>query len=154
MERNPFDQFDAPSGASSTGQNVFDQFDQPDEIVTLPAVQAAKPDFSEVASSWDSTAELPCNAPGRWLGQYGGRQVLQGAGGLLGAVGGDAFNHHVVDPIRRRLHQPTEEDIATGGTASFRLPRIAVSASRLRMSWACSGPRQRRSALFQTLAKG
>lgn len=114
MERNPFDQFDAPSGASSTGQNVFDQFDQPDEIVTLPAVQAAKPDFSEVASSWDSTAELPGNALGRWLGQYGGRQVLQGAGGLLGALGGDAFNHYVVDPIRRRLHEPTEEDIATG----------------------------------------
>ena len=43
MERNPFDQFDAPSGASSTGQNVFDQFDQPDEIVTLPPYRPPNP---------------------------------------------------------------------------------------------------------------
>lgn len=133
MASNPFDQFDAvaPSGGASPAStidasgNPFDQFDQPDGIVTLPVVQAEKPDFSEVTSSWDSTAQRPGNAVGRWLGEYGGRQVLQGAGGLLGAIGGDAFNHYVVDPIRRQFHEPTAEDRAAGRdgfvpTASYR----------------------------------
>ncbi|SLM24881.1 hypothetical protein [Stenotrophomonas indicatrix] len=126
MANNPFDQFDGPAqDLASSGQNVFDQFDQPDDIVTLPTVQAERPDFSDVTSSWESTADQPGTAVGRSLGQYGGRQVLQGVGGLLGAIGGDAFNHYVVDPVRRRFHVPSEEDIAAGRdsfvpTASYR----------------------------------
>ena len=113
MERNPFDQFDAPSGASSTGQNVFDQFDQPDEIVTLPAVQAAKPDFSEVASSWDSTAELPGNALGRWLGQYGGAKSFKALAAF--SVPLAATLSTTMSWIRfGAACRPTEEDIATG----------------------------------------
>ena len=40
--------------------------------------------------------------PGRDLA-YGARSVLQGAGGLLGAVGGDAFNNYVANPIARAV---------------------------------------------------
>lgn len=34
---------------------------------------------------------------------YGARSVLQGAGGLLGAVGGDAFNNYIVNPVARAV---------------------------------------------------
>ncbi|MHC2115326.1 hypothetical protein ACYPJF_07460 [Stenotrophomonas geniculata] len=34
---------------------------------------------------------------------YGARSMLQGAGGLLGAVGGDAFNTYIGNPIARTL---------------------------------------------------
>jgi len=117
--------------AVSTGEggggpvNPFDQFDDSTEITTLPTVQALPPDFSGVTASVDSTADLPGNAIGRFLGEYGGRQVLQGAGNVLGMIGGDAFNHYVVDNVRRQFHQPNAEDVATGRdsfvpTASYR----------------------------------
>lgn len=145
MANNPFDQFDndpgaaalpvpqpqskvmAVSGGVSGGHssNPFDQFDDSAEIPTLPTVQALPPDFSGVTASVDTTADLPGNAVGRFLGEYGGRQVLQGAGNVLGMIGGDAFNHYVVDNVRRQFHQPTAEDVATGRdsfvpTASYR----------------------------------
>ncbi len=145
MASNPFDQFDNDPGAASlpvprpqagvmavsTGEggggpvNPFDQFDDSTEITTLPTVQALPPDFSGVTASVDSTADLPGNAIGRFLGEYGGRQVLQGAGNVLGMIGGDAFNHYVVDNVRRQFHQPNAEDVATGRdsfvpTASYR----------------------------------
>lgn len=34
---------------------------------------------------------------------FGARSVLQSAGGLLGAIGGDAFNNYVVNPIARAV---------------------------------------------------
>ncbi|HDS1140081.1 TPA: hypothetical protein QDZ75_004157 [Stenotrophomonas maltophilia] len=34
---------------------------------------------------------------------YGARSVLQGAGGLLGAAGGDAFNNYIVNPVARAV---------------------------------------------------
>jgi len=34
---------------------------------------------------------------------FGARSVIQGAGGLLGAVGGDAFNNYVANPIARQF---------------------------------------------------
>lgn len=145
MASNPFDQFDNDPGAASlpvprpqagvmavsTGEgggdpaDPFDQFDDSAEITTLPTVQALPPDFSGVTASVGSTADLPGNAIGRFLGEYGGRQVLQGAGNVLGMIGGDAFNHYVVDNVRRQFHQPTAEDVATGRdsfvpTASYR----------------------------------
>jgi len=71
------------------------------ESATPPA------DFSGVTSSVDSTAFG--NAPDGWkygAGRdlaFGARSVIQGAGGLLGAVGGDAFNNYVANPIARQL---------------------------------------------------
>lgn len=145
MATNPFDQFDQVPGSvavqapqpntsgvmvaagakDGSPSNPFDQFDSKDEIPTLSTVQAVRPDFSGVTASVDTTADLPGNAVGRFLGQYGGRQVLQGAGNVLGMIGGDAFNHYVVDNVRRQFHQPTAEDVATGRdsfvpTASYR----------------------------------
>jgi hypothetical protein len=64
-------------------------------ITDLPQVNALPPDFSQVSATVDSTAAgrqadgwMP--GVGRDLA-YGARSVLQGAGGLLGAIGGDAL---------------------------------------------------------------
>lgn len=43
------------------------------------------------------------NAATRFLGEIGGRQVLQGAYGLYGALGGDALNEYVLSPIDRAI---------------------------------------------------
>jgi len=42
--------------------------------------------------------------------------VLQGAYGLYGALGGDALNHYVLDPLDRALFQPERKlsDLVTG----------------------------------------
>ncbi|WP_435013018.1 hypothetical protein [Xanthomonas arboricola] len=53
------------------------------------------------------------NAVGRFLGDIGGRQVMQGAAGLYGALGGDALNHYVLDPIDRAAGWGTV--LGTGG---------------------------------------
>lgn len=51
----------------------------------------------------------PAASPDGWqpgMGRdaaFGARSVIQGAGGLLGAVGGDAFNNYVANPIARQL---------------------------------------------------
>lgn len=76
-------------------------------ITDLPAVQAERPDFSEVSSAVDSTADGR-QADGWMPGAgrdfaFGVRSALQGAGGLLGAVGGDAFNNYVVNPVARAV---------------------------------------------------
>lgn len=56
------------------------------------------------------------NAVGRALGQVGGRQVLQGAYGLYGALGGDLLDHYVLGPIDRTLGtEGTAFQIGTGG---------------------------------------
>lgn len=55
------------------------------------------------------------NAFTRALGEVGGRQVLQGAAGLLGAIGGDAFNHYILEPIGLhdgRTYRQTASDLA------------------------------------------
>lgn len=64
-------------------------------IPTLPTVQAERPDFSTVTSSVDSTASG--RQPDGWkagVGRdlaFGARSAIQGIGGLIGAVGGDAL---------------------------------------------------------------
>lgn len=62
-------------------------------------------DFSDVTSSVYSTADGR-QADGWMPGSgrdfaFGVRSALQGAGGLLGAVGGDAFNNYVANPVAR-----------------------------------------------------
>lgn len=102
-------------------------------IVDLPAVQAERPDFSGVTATVTSTEDQarpaandsafarmisgqPApqpkgNAVGRFLGQIGGREVLQGAYGLYGALGGDALDYAVLGPIDRKLGT----SLGTGG---------------------------------------
>ena len=155
MATNPFDQFDQVPGSvavpasqpNSSGvmvaagakdgspSNPFDQFDGPDEIPTLPTVQAVRPDFSGVTASVDTTADLPGSAVGRFLGEYGGRQVLQGVGNVLGMIGGDAFNHYVVDTVRRQMHQPTAEDVAAGRDSFVPTPSYRQTGEQL-ADWA------------------
>jgi hypothetical protein len=78
--------------------------------------QPSGPDFSNVQSGASSVA-APAPAPQRGnavtrgLGEIGGRQVLQGAAGLYGALGGDALNHYVLDPVSRATGVP----LGTGG---------------------------------------
>lgn len=78
-------------------------------ITDLPAV-TSRPDFSGVSAAVDSTEADPATtAPDGWkygAGRdvaFGGRSVLQGVGGLVGALGGDAFNHYIGNPIARTL---------------------------------------------------
>lgn len=63
----------------------------------------------ESAAPANSAQQAPQTAPDGWeygAGRdlaFGARSVIQGAGGLLGAVGGDAFNNYVANPIARQL---------------------------------------------------
>lgn len=75
-----------------------------------------KPDFSNVQSGASSVPAQPPEPPRgnpvtRFLGEIGGRQVLQGAAGLYGALGGDALNYYVLDPVSRATGVP----LGTGG---------------------------------------
>lgn len=85
------------------------------------AQQQAKPDFSNVQSGASSVPVQPPEPPRgnpvtRFLGEIGGRQVLQGAAGLYGALGGDAINQYILDPLDRALFNdgPTMSGLITG----------------------------------------
>lgn len=76
-------------------------------ITDLPTVQAERPDFSGVSSTVASTADGR-QADGWMPGvgrdfAFGVRSALQSAGGLIGAVGGDAFNNYVANPVARAV---------------------------------------------------
>ena len=81
--------------------------------------QQPRADFSGVKATVSSTERIT-SAPGaakveqpaaprrgnavtQFLGDIGARQVLQGAGGLFGSLGGDALNEYVADPLDRAL---------------------------------------------------
>lgn len=92
-----------PKGQIDASTVVWD--DTP--ITDLPAVQAQRPDFSGVTATVDSTAEGR-QADGWKAGPvrdaaFSGRSVIQGAGSLLGAIGGDAFNSYIANPIARAV---------------------------------------------------
>ncbi|MNM34505.1 hypothetical protein D3C81_451520 [compost metagenome] len=98
-------------------------------ITDLPVVQAARPDFSDVGTAVTSTEDQVMGdgwKPGLLRDvAMGGRSVLQGAGSLLGAFGGDAINYAVTDPIRKAFHSPDVADVVAGRdgfvpTASYR----------------------------------
>ncbi|GAB2493129.1 hypothetical protein GCM10027084_02250 [Pseudoxanthomonas sangjuensis] len=112
---NPFDQFDSARPMPQATGNPFDQFDAP------------RADFSDVTARIDSTEQRvapsannsdfarmvtgqPKQKPG-WRRdlELGTRNVLQGAGGLIGTFGGDAFNHYVSNPLARVLGMPEEQ---------------------------------------------
>jgi len=107
-------------------------------ITNLPPVQAQRPDFSGVTSSVDSTASGR-QADGWKAGpvrdaMFGLRSVLQGGGGLLGALGGDAFNSFIVNPIARAVGaqeaRPYREEF--GALAdTLGLPRAQTAGDRI-----------------------
>lgn len=76
----------------------------------------------QVAPGQPNQANAANIAPDGWeygVGRdlaFGGRSVLQGAGSLLGALGGDAFNHFLVDPVRNAFHTPSMSDLITGNS--------------------------------------
>jgi len=111
---------------NASPQMAGGNFWEADEVVNAPK----RADFSGVNTQVDSTEQLvrnqansqnlgrpvsgqrrPAsqqqvqrgNAIGRFLGDIGGREVLQGAYGLWGALGGDAVNQYVLSPIDRAL---------------------------------------------------
>lgn len=107
-------------------------------ITDLPAVQAERPDFSGVSSSVDSTATgrqadgwMP--GVGRDLA-FSARSTLQGAAGLLGAVGGDAFNNYIVNPVARAVGaqevRPYREE-AVALADRIGLPKAQTSSDRV-----------------------
>ncbi|MFK3845285.1 hypothetical protein [Stenotrophomonas sp. NPDC078853] len=107
-------------------------------VTDLPAVQAQRPDFSGVSSSVDSTASgrqadgwMP--GVGRDLA-FSARSTLQGAAGLLGAVGGDAFNNYIVNPVARAVGaqevRPYREE-AVALADRIGLPKAQTSSDRV-----------------------
>lgn len=107
-------------------------------ITDLPTVQAERPDFSGVSSTVDSTADGR-QADGWMPGAgrdfaFGVRSALQSAGGLLGAVGGDAFNNYVANPVARAVgmqeSRPYREE-ASALADRLGLPKAQTAGDRV-----------------------
>jgi hypothetical protein len=98
-----------------------------DEIRRIQGQPKPRADFSGVKASVSSTERIT-SAPGatkveqpaepkrgnavtRFLGDIGAREVMQGAYGLYGALGGDALNQYVLNPIDRALF-PAEQNLS------------------------------------------
>ncbi len=84
--------------------------------------------------------QQPQTAPDGWEygplrdTMFGARSVLQGAGGLLGAIGGDAFNNYIVNPVARAVGaqeaRPYREE--AGALAdSLGLPKAQTAGDRV-----------------------
>lgn len=95
-------------------------------------------DFSGVTSSVSSTADGR-QADGWMPGAgrdfaFGARSALQGAGSLLGAVGGDAFNNYVANPVARAVglqeSRPYREE-ASALADRLGLPQAQTSGDRV-----------------------
>lgn len=65
---------------------------------------------------------------------FGARSVLQSAGGLLGAIGGDAFNNYVVNPVARAVGmqeaRPYREEAAALADR-LNLPKAQTAGDRV-----------------------
>lgn len=123
----PWEQYQQPA-ASQTPAGPWTQYAQP--VTDLPAVQALPPDFSDVSPRVDTTEGQPDSSTVRDI-KMGARSVLQGAGGLFGALGGDAFNHYVVDPIREKFSSPTLSGLITGQKGAAPSPSYRDAAGSL-----------------------
>lgn len=65
---------------------------------------------------------------------FGGRSVIQGAGSLLGAVGGDAFNNYIANPIARQLGMQEAQPYAQEAAAladRIGLPKAQTATDRV-----------------------
>lgn len=136
--------FDTPDNATAYAQSLHqdqermydrgpwdDYRDQ--NIPTLGTVQALPPDFSEVTSSVDSTADGR-QADGWKAGiprdlAFGARSVLQGIGSLLGAVGGDALGALETKITGRPVASFRDNAAALGDTLG--LPKAQTSGDRV-----------------------
>lgn len=102
------------------------------------ATAPAKPDFSNVQSGASSVPVQPPEPPRgnpvtRFLGEIGGRQVLQGAAGLYGALGGDALDHYVLSPLDRLIGtQGTQFQLGTHGRGYRQAASDAADAMGMR----------------------
>ena len=91
---------------------------------------------SEVFDIVGGTPEKSASRSGLELG---GRSVLQGIGGLVGALGGDAFNQFIVDPARKLFSsdgadfQPTPSYRDVGSRLADELGLYAPQNSRERV---------------------
>lgn len=100
-------QFDAQTSAETVDFSGVSA--RTDSTERRQATSANNSDFARMVSGQPRKG----NAVGRALGEVGGRQVLQGAYGLYGALGGDALNHYVLDPIDEAAGWGTQ--LGTGG---------------------------------------
>lgn len=102
---------------------------------------APKADFSGVSTAINSTEpDAASTAPdgsqygvGRDIA-FGGRSVLQGAGGMMGAIGGDAFNHYITNPIARTIGAQEVGSMRDQGAAiadKLNLPKAQTSGDRV-----------------------
>lgn len=87
--------------------------------------QAAPADFSDVSSRVDSTAQQPKEDPYRGL-KMGVRSSIQGGLGLMGAIGGDAFNEFLVPG-----QQPTYREMGSQISDRMGLPTPQTSRERV-----------------------
>lgn len=128
-----------PSGPWAKYGAPTDGSDGASAITDLPTVHAERPDFSGVTSAVDSTAFR--NAPDGWEygagrdAAFGARSGIQAVGSLIGAVGGDAFNNYVANPIARQLGmqeaRPYREEAAALADR-IGLPKAQTSGDRIR----------------------
>lgn len=127
--------------APSVERGPWDDYQQVSSelpITDLPAVQAELPDFSGVTATVDSTADGR-QADGWMAGKlrdamFGVRSVLQGSGSLVGALGGDAFNNYVANPLARAVglqeaRPYREEAMALADTLG--LPQAQTAGDRI-----------------------
>lgn len=109
-------------------------------ITDLPGV-TSRPDFSGVSGSVDSTEGNPADyAPDGWKygagrdAAFSGRSLLQGAGGLVGALGGDAFNHYITNPVARAIGAQEVGTMRDQGAAiadNLNLPKAQTAGDRV-----------------------
>lgn len=107
-------------------QVVWDD-ERPDPKQSNPANDS---DFARMISGQPKPEE---SGIGRDLA-FGARSVLQGAGSLLGAVGGDAFNNYIANPIARSVGaqeaRPYREEAAALADR-LGLPRAQTATDRV-----------------------
>ncbi|MHC9085337.1 hypothetical protein ACYX7E_09895 [Luteimonas sp. RIT-PG2_3] len=109
---NPWDDDEIVQAAPATAGNPWDV----DEIVAEPAALEIDIVGGTPVSAQDFARQAQpsfAEREGRGAGLLA-RSAAQSVGGLVGAIGGDAFNAYVVDPIRRQFHSPTMSDLVTG----------------------------------------
>lgn len=98
------DQIERALRAADAAGNVEDARRLARAYADMRDQQQPPADFGNVQSGASTTetadaARREQHPIGSALGEIGGRQVLQGAAGLVGALGGDALNHYVLTPL-------------------------------------------------------
>lgn len=120
---NPWDEDEVVAPVAATAEAM--PWDQ-DEVVgdmpitDLPQVNAVAPDDWEYGPVRDAA--------------FGVRSAIQGLGGTLGAIGGDAFNNYIANPIARQLGMAEARPYAQEAAAladRIGLPKAQTSGDRI-----------------------